>query len=64
MTKAQKKLFKALKNNDHRAAFVDMLITQQQQIGKFDHWAVAYAKKARKKKAKLPASLQDRVKAG
>ncbi len=49
MTKTQKSLFKSLKKNAHRAAFVDMLMVQQAQMGKFDGWKTAYARKCRKK---------------
>ncbi len=49
MTKAQKKLFKTLKKSEHQAAFVDMLIHQQDSMGKFAHWAPAYARKCLKK---------------
>ena len=57
MTKAQKSLFKGLKKDAHRAAFVDMLVAQQKVMGKFSHWEDAYAKKCKKKGAKLPPSL-------
>ena len=52
MSKAQKSLFKALKSDKHRAAFVSMLTQQQQAMGRYSHWAQAYAKKCEKKKAK------------
>ncbi|MFQ1700264.1 DUF1289 domain-containing protein [Loktanella agnita] len=54
MTKAQKSLFKSLKKNDHRAAFVDMLMTQQAVMGKYVGWQIAYEKKCKKKGAKAP----------
>ena len=54
MTKAQKSLFKALKKDSHRAAFVDMLLAQQGQMGGFDGWKIAYAKKCKKKGVKAP----------
>ncbi|SNR73370.1 DUF1289 domain-containing protein [Puniceibacterium sediminis] len=50
MTKAQKSLFKALKKDDHRTAFVEMLTAQQNQLGKYRHWQLAYMRKLRKKK--------------
>jgi len=53
MTKAQKSLFKGLKKDKHRLAFVEMLRTQQAQLGRYKHWDVAYAKKLKKKKIKL-----------
>jgi hypothetical protein len=49
MTKAQKKAFKALKKPEHQHAFVDMLVHQQRDLGKFAHWTKAYLKKCRKK---------------
>ncbi len=53
MTKTQKKLFKTLKKDAHREAFVEMLMAQQEVMGRYRHWAVAYDKKCRKKKARL-----------
>ncbi|MEL6642691.1 MAG: DUF1289 domain-containing protein [Pseudomonadota bacterium] len=49
MTKAQKKMFKALKRPEHQHAFVDMLIHQQNDMGKYTHWAPRYARKCLKK---------------
>lgn len=58
MTKDQKKMYKSLKSDKHRAAFVTMLVAQQQAMGRYTHWAPAYLKKCRKKKAKpVPAVL-------
>ena len=54
MNKAQKSLFKALKKESHRAAFVDMLMAQQARMGKCDGWKIAYAKKCKKKGVKAP----------
>lgn len=54
MTKAQKSLYKHLKKAKHQQAFVHMLVSQQDRMGKFKHWAEAYAKKCRKKKVKTP----------
>lgn len=54
MTKAQKSLFKALKKNDHRAGFVEMLTAQQAQLGKYPAWPGMYAKKCAKKGVKRP----------
>ena len=58
MTKAQKKLFKALKSDAHRAAFVEMLTAQQDSMGKYSHWAPAYVRKF-KKKSKLPERISE-----
>ena len=49
MTKAQKKMFKALKKPEHQHAFVDMLVHQQTDMGKYTHWAPRYARKCLKK---------------
>ncbi len=53
MTKSQKSMFKKLKSDKHRLAFVDMLRAQQAVMGKYLHWERAYTKKLRKKKIKL-----------
>jgi len=49
MTKPQKSLFKSIKKENQRAAFLTMLMAQQEVLGKFDGWRIAYAKKCRKK---------------
>ncbi|MDX8353837.1 DUF1289 domain-containing protein [Cognatiyoonia sp. IB215182] len=54
MTKAQKSAFKALKKDSQREGFVQMLIAQQQIMGKYSAWEAAYAKKCKKKGAKAP----------
>lgn len=54
MTKAQKSLFKELKKDAHRSGFVKMLMAQQDQIGAYAGWRIAYAKKCSKKGAKAP----------
>ena len=59
MTKAQKSLFKSLKKNKHRDAFVEMLIGQQSQLGKYQHWTPKYLRKCLKKKVKPIAALRD-----
>jgi len=50
MTKAQKSMFKSLKKDEHRRGFVEMLTAQQQLMGKYTHWNIAYRKKLAKKK--------------
>ena len=57
MTKAQKSLFKELKKDKHREAFVEMLMAQQARMGRFHAWAEMYQKQAAKKKVKLPKEL-------
>ena len=57
MTKAQKSMFKKLKKDAHRDAFIEMLVAQQDVMGKYSHWAPAYARRCLKKGAKPPANL-------
>lgn len=57
MTKAQKSAFKALKKDSQRAGFVEMLIAQQQVMGKYSAWDIAYMRKCKKKGAKAPFDL-------
>lgn len=54
MTKSQKKMFKALKKPEHQTAFVGFLTLQQREMGKYRHWAPAYARKCAKKGVKPP----------
>ena len=54
MTKAQKSLFKTLKKDRHRAAFVQMLKRQQDAMGKYKAWPIAYARKCAKKGVRPP----------
>lgn len=49
MTKAQKSLFKSAKAESQRAGFVTLLMAQHAQLGGFDGWQIAYAKKCQKK---------------
>jgi len=57
MTKAQKSLFKTLKKDKHRAAFVHMLYQQQEALGRYKAWRRAYARKCSKKGARLPIPM-------
>ena len=50
MTKAQKSMFKSLKKESHRVGFVQMLTAQQERLGKYSHWDLAYRKKLAKRK--------------
>ncbi len=52
MTKSQKSMFKSLRKDKHRKAFVEMLVGQQSRLGRFRHWAPAYLRKCLKKKVK------------
>jgi len=59
MTKPQKSLFKSLKKDSHREAFVDLLVMQQTAMGGFTHWTPKYLRKCAKKKVKPISALQD-----
>ena len=58
MTKAQKSMFKSLKKDKHREAFVEMLVAQQGSMGKYSHWVEAYLRKCAKKKVKPIAAVK------
>ena len=49
MTKPQKKIFKKLKKNAEREAFIELLEYQQAQLGGYDAWPILYAKRHRKR---------------
>lgn len=57
MTKPQKSLFKKLKKEKHREAFLAMLVAQQGYMGKFHAWPGLYEKRCAKKGAKLPKPI-------
>ena len=59
MTKAQKSLFKQIKKDAHREAFVQMLLSQQDRLGKYSHWEPQYLRKCAKKKVKPIAGIRD-----
>lgn len=59
MTKAQKSLFKGLKKDKHRETFVEMVVGQQTEMGKYKHWAPQYVRKCLKKKVKPTAAVRD-----
>ncbi|MEO0991191.1 MAG: DUF1289 domain-containing protein [Pseudomonadota bacterium] len=52
MTKAQKAMFKKLKKDKYREAFVEMLVGQQSRMGKYSHWVTQYLRKCLKRKVK------------
>ena len=54
MTKPQKSMFKKLKAEKHRLAFLQVLVAQQNIMGKYAAWPKLYAKKCKKKRR--PAS--------
>lgn len=49
MTKHQKSMFKKLKKETHQKAFLDLLVHQQNDMGKFSHWREAYRRRCAKK---------------
>lgn len=57
MTKTQKSLFKTLKKDSHQQAFVQMLMAQQEVMGKYTGWRLAYSKKCTKKGTEAPFSV-------
>ncbi|MEM6374917.1 MAG: DUF1289 domain-containing protein [Pseudomonadota bacterium] len=57
MTKAQKSMYKQLKTEKHREGFIQMLMAQQESLGKFPAWRGMYEKRCAKKGAKLPKIL-------
>ncbi len=59
MTKPQKSMYKSLKKEAHRAAFVQMLVAQQKALGRYTHWAPAYLRKCLKKKARPIPAVRD-----
>ncbi|MCC1493099.1 DUF1289 domain-containing protein [Cognatishimia sp. F0-27] len=59
MTKDQKSMFKALKTEKHRQAFVEMLVGQQSRLGKYRHWSLKYLRKCLKKKVKPVQTVRD-----
>jgi hypothetical protein len=59
MTKNQKSMFKKLKTEKHRQAFVELLVAQQKVMGRYNHWVTAYLRKCLKKKAKPVAAVRD-----
>lgn len=61
MTKAQKSIYKKLKTDKHRVGFIQMLVSQQESMGKFPAWRGMYMKRCAKKGATLPKDLLAKV---
>ena len=57
MTKAQKSLFKNLKKPKHKEAYIEMLLAQQDRLGRYSHWAEGYKRKCAKKGVTPPLKL-------
>jgi len=58
MTKAQKKMFKGLKREDQRSAFITLIRSQQAVMGKYRAWAPAYLRRCLKKGVPAPDELR------
>ncbi|PZO66020.1 MAG: DUF1289 domain-containing protein [Paracoccus denitrificans] len=54
MTKDQKSLFKKIKKPKLQLAFIDMLIHQQSDMGKYTHWVRVYRRRCEKKGVEPP----------
>ena len=61
MTKVQKSLFKQLKKEKHRKAFLDMLILQQVSLGTSKEWPILYLKRCANKNVTPPGGLSGNV---
>jgi uncharacterized protein len=49
MTEIQKKIFKSLDKTSHKAEFIEMVWHQQQRLGSYGHWLIAYERECRRK---------------
>lgn len=58
MTKAQKKIGKKLKKRDAAEGFVALVVAQQQVMGRYTHWAPAYARRCLKRGVAVPAAAR------
>lgn len=47
-------LVQEAKKEKHQHAFLDMLVHQQSDMGKYSHWPLAYRKRCDKKNVKAP----------
>lgn len=54
MTKPQKKEFKKLSGRKAKAEFLEMLVAQQRQVGRYLHWEAEYRRKCAKKGIPCP----------
>lgn len=57
MTKAQKSMYKNLGSSKEQKAFIDMLMSQQAQVGSARTWAQEYTRKCQKRGATAPFEL-------
>ena len=64
MTKEQKRLAKAARKGGAKkgggamAAFVALVVAQQEQMGRYRHWRPAYMKRCLKKGAPVPEAVR------
>ncbi|MEM6618237.1 MAG: DUF1289 domain-containing protein [Pseudomonadota bacterium] len=54
MTKEQKAIFKKLKKNKEKAAFLILLLAQQDQLGQYPGFRRTYARKCKKRGVENP----------
>lgn len=59
MTKEQKKIGKKLKKPKAANAFLALIVAQQQRMGRYSHWRVAYLKRAMKKGRQIAPAVRD-----
>jgi hypothetical protein len=59
MTKIQKKMFKSLKTDAQRRAFIALIRAQQAQMGKYGAWPPAYLRRCVKKGVKPPDVVRE-----
>lgn len=54
MTKTQKSMGKKLKKPKERAAFLQLVMAQQEVMGRYTHWRLAFGRRCEKKGLKVP----------
>ncbi|MEO1240248.1 MAG: DUF1289 domain-containing protein [Pseudomonadota bacterium] len=59
MTKDQKSLFKKIKKDKHREAFVQLIVLQQASMGRYSHWRPEYLRKSLKKGTRPAKAARD-----
>lgn len=60
MTKPQKKIAKKQKKPEAAEAMLALVLAQQNQMGRYDHWRGAYLKRCMKKGRPVPPLVRDR----
>ena len=61
MTNEQKSLFKKLKSDKHREAFVEMLVSQQRQLGTSKGWAQLYERRCARRGVAIPKRVSTKM---